>query len=56
MIARLDKGYEAGVKDGKISLEEFLIALRPVESPYPPFPLPQPLPKFRIPCHLLQTE
>jgi Ca2+-binding EF-hand superfamily protein len=53
MIARLDTPDEDGVKDGKISLEEFLAALRPVEPPFPPFPLPQPLPKFRIPCPLV---
>lgn len=53
MIARLDKAAEGGLKDGKISLEEFLVALRPVEPPFPPFPLPQPLPRVRIACHLL---
>jgi Ca2+-binding EF-hand superfamily protein len=53
MIARLDTADEAGVKDGMISLEEFLAALRPVEPPFPPFPLPQPLPKFKVPCPLL---
>lgn len=53
MIARLDTADANGVKDGKISLDEFLAALRPVEPPFPPFPLPQPLPKFKIPCPLI---
>jgi Ca2+-binding EF-hand superfamily protein len=53
MIARLDTADENGVKDGKISLDEFLAALRPVEPPFPPFPLPQPLPKFKVPCPLI---
>ncbi len=39
MIAHLDKDA-----DGKISLAEFTAALAPVEPPFPPFPLPQPLP------------
>jgi Ca2+-binding EF-hand superfamily protein len=49
MIAHLDQADEAGVKDGKISLAEFLAVLKPVPPPVPPFPLPQPLPQPRDP-------
>ncbi len=39
MINHLDQANAEGVKDGKISLEEFLAVM------HPPFPLPQPLPR-----------
>lgn len=39
MITRLDTDA-----DGKISLAEFLVALKPVEPPFPPIPLPPPGP------------
>jgi len=48
MIAHLDKDA-----DGKISLAEFTAALAPVEPPFPPFPLPQPLPPAPCFVHFL---